>query len=105
MSENGLAGFPALNTEMRCGIVTNGKGDILIVHDKEMRSDIQWIEYDEDTETLFLIHEDGLPQDLGIKLTPKLKSNLSHGVDVVLAQIRDKQIVHSQLVSILLQKY
>ena len=87
-----------LKTEMRCGMFTNAKGEVLIVHDQEIASPIQWIEYDEADDSFSLIHENGHIQPLGLKLDHKMKENLLHGSEVTLARLVDKKIKSSQTV-------
>ena len=83
---------------MRCGMFTNAKGEILIVHDKEIASPIQWIEYYEADDIFSLIHENGHIQPLGLKLDHKMKENLLHGSKVTLAHLVDNKIKFSQTV-------
>lgn len=90
---------------MRCGLFTNAKGEILIIHDQEIGSPVQWIEYHKKDNQMFLIHENGVSQDLGILIDPKMQGNLLHGMNVVLSYLKDKKIVSSQKVSLLIQDY
>ncbi len=94
-----------LNSQMRCGIVTNLKGDILIVHDLEIKSEIQWVEFDEVEQKLFLIHEDGMPQDLGIQLDSKMRCNIAQGTSVMITQVVDSQIIAFQETTIIIKNY
>lgn len=94
-----------LNAEMRCGILSNAKGEILIIHDKPIRSDIQWVEYNPDEKTFFLIHMDGTSQDLGLEFDQKMIENLKHGTEVALAQIADGKMQSSQKTTLIIQDY
>ena len=88
--------FKDLSQEMRCGIFTNPQGEILIIHDKELQSEIQWVEYDPNEQSFSIIHEDGGIQELGIPFNQKIKDNLAHGQEVTLALMVDKKIQSSQ---------
>ena len=92
-----------LNAEMRCGIFSNAKGQIMIIHDQELVSPIQWIEYYEAEDSFSLIHEDGHIQPLGLQLDQKMKANLKHGTEVTLACLFDKKIRSSQTVVFLIK--
>lgn len=92
-----------LKTEMRCGMFTNAEGEILIVHDQEITSPIQWIEYDEVDDSFSLIHENGHIQPLGLQLNQKMKANLLHASEVTLAHLADKKIKSSQTVVFLVK--
>ncbi|NCT41052.1 MAG: hypothetical protein GW778_05275 [Alphaproteobacteria bacterium] len=105
MSADGFVENIPLNNEMRCSIVSNSTGDILILHDQKLRSDIQWIDFDVDAKTLSLIHEDGSPQDLGIVLDAKMVSNLSNGLEVSLVRMDNDKAVSRQRVIIVIQEY
>lgn len=94
-----------LNTEMRCGILTNANGDILILHDHDISAPVQWIEYDCEDNQLFLILENGKLQDLGLHLDDKMKGNLVQGLEVTLAKVADKKIQSSQKTTIVIKDY
>lgn len=89
-----------MNTTMRCGIFTNAKGEVLIVHDREMKQSIQWIEYHVDNNRIFLIHENGASQDLGFQIDKKAKSHILKSTQVVLAYLKHKKVVSSVTVSL-----
>lgn len=94
-----------LSEEMRCGILTNPKGEVLIVHEQEVGCPIQWVEFDPSENTFSLIHEDGRIQDLGIELDDKIKNNLSHGQEVTLAHLVNKEIKSTQSVTFVVRDY
>lgn len=90
---------------MKCGMFTNADGQVLLVHDKPVSSDIQWVEYNTDEKKFTLIHEDGSTQDLGIDLNEKSCANLLSGMEVRLAYISNHKIQDVQTVSIVIQDY
>lgn len=95
----------ALSKEMRCGMFTNSKGQILIGHDQDIQSDIQWIEYDQSDNSFVLIHEDGTVQDLGLNIDKKMQSNIVHGIDVTLVKVVDNKMLSSQNVTLVVKDY
>lgn len=95
----------SLNDQMRCGLLASPNGDIMIVHDQRLPSDLEWIEYNQKDNRLFLINDEGHPMDLGLNIDEAMKKNLCHGVEVILAQISDTKIVAKQKVSIVIQDY
>lgn len=107
MSEESPGNFIVknLNQEMRCGIFTNPQGEILIIHDLALQSEIQWVEYDPNEQTFSIIHEDGRVQELGIPFNQKIKDNLSHGQEVTLAHMIDKKIQSSQKVIFVIREH
>jgi hypothetical protein len=94
-----------LNSEMRCGLFTNKEGSLLIVHDKKIRSPVEWVEYDHCDESLSLIHNDGSIQELGLKIDKKTHGNLLHGKEVTIARIEKKEIKSSIKVPIVNKEY
>lgn len=94
-----------LNEEMRCGIFTNSKGQVLIVHVQDIQSPVQWLEYDQHENKLFIIHENGNTQDLGLSVSAKMQSNLLQASEVILAKFADKKIQSSQKITLVIKDY
>ena len=94
-----------LKETMKCGMFTNDKGEVLIIHDQQLISEIQWIEYDPKEQNLSLILENGCIQNMSIELDEKTCSNLSNGIDVKIAYINDRKIQDVLTVSIVVQDY
>ena len=80
---------------MKCGILTNSKGDLLIVYDQGTPANIEWVEFHKDTGDLCIIYDSGQSQSLGLPLDAKTLSNIAHGMDVALVQIDDQKVVSS----------
>lgn len=96
---------PDLNSAMRCGILSNENGEILIIHDQPIRSRIQWIEYNPHEESFSLVHQDGAIQDLGLKFDAKMKENLKHGVEVILAHVVSGEFKRTYKTTLVIQSY
>lgn len=94
-----------LNKEMRCGVFTNSSGQALIVYDQEVASPIQWIEYDLSENQLYLIHEDGVPQPMGIDISATVKSHLVNSQEITLVKLSEKKIAEHNLVSLIVRDY
>jgi hypothetical protein len=95
----------SLNEEMRCGMFTNKEGQLLIVHDKEIISPVQWAEFDTADNKLSLIHEDGSVQELGLEIDKKMQGNLLKGKELTLAKIENKKICSSMKAPIVIKDY
>lgn len=93
-----------LDSKMRCGMFSNSKGDIMIVHCEPLASDIQWIEFDKAARSMSLIHEDGKIQDLGIDLNDQAIKNISHGQEVTLVHFENKVITSHQTTVMIIQE-
>ena len=106
MSED-ISSYPSvlLKDQMSCGLLASPNGDIMIVHDKTLPSSLEWIEYHKDDGKLNLIDEDGNLIDLGIAIDDAMSKNLSHGLEVILAQLNGTQIIATKKVSIVIQDY
>lgn len=91
---------------MRCGIFSNAKGNITIVHDKPIEQDaVQWLEYDTTDRSFSLIYQDGEIQKLGIKLDEKMHTNLFKAKNVLIAYIANKKIISKQTLTIIVKQY
>ena len=82
-----------LNGQMRCGVFTNDRGEVVFVHDRELPGDIQWVEYDPEKQDFMFIHENGQSQQSGISLSRKTQDNLLKASEIIAVQLKDKQIV------------
>lgn len=94
-----------LSKEMRCGIFSNEHGQITIIHDQEIKESVQWVEYNQQDNQLFIIHENGMPQDLGIEIQGQMKENLIGGIEVIMLQLRDEKLVNHRSLTIIIQDY
>jgi len=92
-----------LSAKMRCGIFTNSQGEILIIHDKIIEGSIDYVEFDSQEQSFFLIYDDGRMQALGIEFNAQIQSNLQHGTEVTLAFIQNKAIQSSEKVVFLIR--
>jgi len=94
-----------LNEEMRCSLLSNTEGKVMIAHDKEIASEIQWIEYDPESDHFHLIHEDGLLQELGLHFDKKTKDNVLNSREVVLVLVKDKTLISQRTAMIVIKEY
>ena len=94
-----------LKDEMRCSLLSNDNGDIMIVHDKPLKSQIQWVEFNPNDVTLFLVYEDGTNQRLGIKIPQDMIEDIKKGTSIKINQIENKTIKTTQETSIIIQDY
>jgi len=98
MSEDGAPVLDPLENKMRCGMFSNAKGDVMIVHGEPLESEIQWVEFNKATGALCLVHEDGKTQDLGIQVDERATNNISNGQEVTLVHFADKIISSHQTI-------
>ena len=96
---------PPLDQEMRCSILSNANGDIVILHDQPLTSEIQWVEFDITNLQLNLVHEDGTNQNLGIAIEPKMAANLKNGTVVQLALLQNEEFKSVYKTTIVIQDY
>lgn len=94
-----------LYPKIKCGAFTNKKGEILIAHDVPLPSAILWVEYDVPDDSFTLVHREGRIQDLGIKMTDKMRQNLKHGKLVQIAHLIDKKVKSAQKVTLVMRNY
>ncbi|MGH1402879.1 MAG: hypothetical protein ACRBDL_01410 [Alphaproteobacteria bacterium] len=94
-----------LYPNIKCGAFTNKQGDILIAHDVPLPSRVLWVEYDQTDDSFSLIHRLGRIQDLGIKMTEKMRENLEHGKLVQIAHLEEKKVRTAQKVTLVIRNY
>jgi hypothetical protein len=103
--DQGRAPLKSLQEETRCGILSNAKGEIMILHEGKLTSALQWIEFDESLDDLCLVHEDGHIQKLGLTLDKNMRSNLARGTEVQLVEVLENNIQNSYKLSLIIKDY
>lgn len=96
---------PFLNQQMRCSIISNANGDIVILHDQPLESEVQWIDFDVVNKSLSIVYEDGSSQFLGIQISDKMVGNLKNGTEVQLALLEGEQFTSVYKTTIVIQEY
>lgn len=95
----------SLYSQIECCVFTNAQGEILIAHNVPFHEKILWVEYDVACNCFTLVHPEGRVQDLGIKMTDKMKKNLEHGEAVTVAYIVDGNILSAQKTTFFVRDY
>ena len=90
-----------LYLQMRCGMFTNDKGEVLIVHEEPLGGTVDWVEFDAQEQTFTLAFEDGRIQLLGLEVEPKAQRNLKLARRISLLHFRDKTIHAAKTVNFL----
>lgn len=94
-----------LSDQTRCCTFSNPNGDVLILHEGELQSEIQWIEYDVSTNDFNLIHEEGSIQNLGTDINSQMTENLLKCEQVILICVIDQKPVSEQIVPMVVKRY
>ena len=100
-SENPI--LEPLNQKMSCGVFSNAKGNILIIHNQDLHSPVEWIEFHVHENTFSLILENGRIQDLGLRIDDKMRNNILRSQEVALAKIENNEIHDTQKVTFIVQ--
>lgn len=106
--DESLEGYNALqplSAQMKCGLLATPKGDILILHEKRLPYDLEWVECSVDNKMVYLIDELGNMHDLGVEINDSMIKNLSSGIEITLMQLNEDEIVKVQKVSLIIQNY
>ncbi|MFP4098086.1 MAG: hypothetical protein ACLFP8_06795 [Alphaproteobacteria bacterium] len=103
--ENVSFSHPALSDQMRCGILSNSSGQIAIIYDQTLEEPFEWAEYETSTGTLYLVHQDGTMQNLGLDIDGKMKENIAHGSQVNLLQIVEGKVVAHFETTLIIRDY
>jgi len=94
-----------LNQVMRCSILSNAHGDIVILHGQAFMSEISWIEFNNIENTFMIVYEDGEMQSLGIPIEPAMAANISSGTLVQFVLMVDDKMTTVTKTNIVIQDY
>jgi len=89
---------------MRCGIFTSKSGKVLIIHDQNLDTELQWAEFDCHSKQFSLVHEDGKIQHLGLNVCAEAEKNLLSSKEISLAVIKNQKVQSLQNVILILHK-
>lgn len=76
---------------MRCGILSNAAGQMMLMHEGDIPDGLDYLEYNETDNTLSLIYKGGASQNTGLSITEDMAFNLFEGKEVLLAKMTDKK--------------
>lgn len=93
----------SLGESMRCGLFTNEKSDILLVHYDALPATVEYMQYDPAIQKFTLVYETGQIQELGLTMQDRIDANLRNGAEVILARMKDKKLTATQKVTFLIQ--
>jgi hypothetical protein len=77
---------------MKCAILTNDHGEIVILHSDKITDDIEWVEFHSFENDLTIVYDTGHTQHLGIDINSAIKDNLLKAKEITLAHIDEKTI-------------
>lgn len=96
---------PPLSTEMRCSLVSNKHGDIVLLHENPLHDEVDWIEFHPSQSSLTIIYTDGITQEFGHPVEAGMAQNIQHGTMVQVTLIQEKIIKQIQKTTFLIQDY
>ncbi len=94
-----------LSEIMRCGVFTNAQGKVFVVHDSDIPSPVDWVEYDEYEKKVSIVTEDGVMQDLGIEINDQTHNNIIGSEEITIAKLNDGEFSAVQTVSLIVKDY
>lgn len=102
MSEEDFPILQPLESQMRCCMFSNAKGDIMIVHEDPLDGGIEWVEFHVKTGAMNLVHEGGRIQPLGVALDDDATKNLSNGQQVTLVHFDANKVLTSHQTKVMI---
>lgn len=94
-----------LNQVMRCSILSNVHGDIVILHGQAFMSEISWVEFNKIENAFMIVYEDGEMQNLGIPIEPQMAENIAQGTIVQFVLMVDDKMTTVTKTSVVIQDY
>lgn len=85
--------LPPLNKAMRCGLLCNSDGKILLIHDGILSQEIDYLNYDEASNTLSIVYIDGQMQESGLNISADISRNLRSGTEIQTALLKNQSIM------------
>lgn len=96
---------PATLAEMmQIGLIMHEDGKIWLFHNKAFPSELQWVEYDGDENTVSFICKGGLAIDLGMPLTPEMSEEWRHAEYMMTSHVEGDVVKGMSLVSVATRK-
>lgn len=83
-----------LTEDMAVDLVVNEEGQVWILHDKPLSGLLKWVEYDAGSAVLNLVFQDGVMQDIGLKVNEKTDECLKKGRNVFVGYMKDGQMLY-----------
>lgn len=90
---------------MKFGLLSNPKGEMIIIHNVPLGQDVSWIEYTPQEEVFYIIYEDGQSEKLDLNFSESMKNNIINGTEVNISYIDDKKVLSNKIVTILIKEY
>ena len=94
-----------LNAEMRCAILTNKSGEVVILQSAPLDKGIEWAEFHAFQNDLTLVSENGSTQHLGIDINAAMKNNLLNATQITLAHIDNDTIKSRMSVNLIISDH
>ena len=79
---------PVTLSQMKVDLAVSAEG-AWILHDHPLPSLLKWAEYDAETAALSVVLEDGIPQDIGMRVHPELQANLKQKQEICVTYMKD----------------
>jgi hypothetical protein len=76
----------------RVDLIVKPNGELWLFHDKKSEDLIAWAEFDEEEQSLSLIKEDGVAQDLGMSIPPLMATYLRNSKTLHLSYIENNKV-------------
>lgn len=78
-----------LSQEMDVELVVNPAGNAMLLHKGKMRDDLIWAQYDQYSDRLFFVTDDGEMQDLGMPIHEPFQDPLMQTRELFLIEVKD----------------
>lgn len=91
--------------QMRCAVFLNKVGQVFVVHDQEVPTPVQWVEYDDMDQSFNIIHRHGRLQGVGLDVKKDLRHALLHSREILLVYMKDKQVHSGQKALLIVRDY
>ena len=83
---------PDMNTHQKVAVIIKDNGKILVLHDKPFREILGWVEYDADTNELFLMTRNGNIHRSGLEIQDSAVNQVKNADQSAIVWVKDNKI-------------
>lgn len=83
---------PDMNSHQKVAVIVKDNGKILVLHDKPFRELLGWVEYDADTNELFLMTRNGNIHRSGLEIQESAIDKVKSSDQAAIIWVKDNEI-------------
>ena len=82
-----------LKDMMRCGVLANENGEVMILHEQDLPAPIQWVEFDPDINSFVFIFENAEILEFGHVIHPQSEQHILNSGEITFCHVKKGEIL------------